>query len=146
MTDQPIESMIEMPSSAQPAANPKRAQMIGIAIGGLVLAVSGFFVGYAVHGNSASSTPSGGFPGGGQFPGGANGQLPGGGQFPGGANGQQPGGGQFPGGANGQQPGGGQFPGGANGQLPGGGQFPGGANGQQPSAPPTGGPGSAVTP
>ena len=118
MTDQPIESMIEMPSSAQPAANPKRAQMIGIAIGGLVLAVSGFFVGYAVHGNSASSTPSGGFPGGGQFPGGANGQLPGGGQFPGGANGQ----------------------------LPGGGQFPGGANGQQPSAPPTGGPGSAVTP
>jgi len=104
MTDQPIESMIEMPSSAQPAANPKRAQMIGIAIGGLVLAVSGFFVGYAVHGNSASSTPSGDFPGGGQFPGGANGQLPGGGQFPG------------------------------------------GANGQQPSAPPTGGPGSAVTP
>ena len=124
MTEQFPETTSETQPDVTLTPNTAMTQKVGIAIGAVVLVVCGFFVGYAVHGNSASSTPSGGFPGGGQFPGGANGQAPGGGQVPGGANGQAPGGGQFPGGAGGQLPGGGQLP----------------------SAPPTGGAGPAVSP
>ena len=112
MTDQHVDNSIETPRSEQPPSNAKWARMIGIAVGGAVFALSGFFIGYAVHGNSTSTTPSGQFPGGGQFPGAARGEIPGGGQFPGAANGRIPGGGQFPGAANGQ------LPGAANGEMP----------------------------
>ena len=95
-----------------------RQQVIGVAIGAIVVAVSGFFVGYAVHGSGSSTIPTGGFPGGGRGTG--NGQFPGGGtmQNPGGENLPMPGGanGATPGGGSGAFPGGGQFPG--TGQLP----------------------------
>ena len=71
MTEQLPETTFETQPDVMLTPNTAMKQKIGIAIGAVVLAVCGFFVGYAVHGNSASSTSSGGFPGGGQFPGGA---------------------------------------------------------------------------
>ena len=118
MTDQHADSSIETPRSEHPPSNAKWARMIGTAVGGAVFALSGFFIGYAVHGNSPSTTPSGQFPGGGQFPGAARGEIPGGGQFSGSANGQ----------------------------FPGGGQIPVGVNRQLPSAPPTNGTGTGTSP
>lgn len=90
MTDLNADNTMEPSPPEQPTSISKQTQAIGIAIGAVVMALCGFFIGYAVHGSSGSTSPTGSFPGGGQFPGGVNGELPGNGQFPGGVNGGVP--------------------------------------------------------